>query len=1152
MEYPQSPPGAIVRSHTDDMENHSVFDFPLDPSRDKRAVGDDDYSSSDIDVVGMRGYGKKQRKQQPSKPRKKRGGEPPVKVAAGKGKAASSSSLATPHPYPSSISIQLDGLNSPPGIKSPERKCNSEFRSPATSPGEERFRLKNGSSNDDDDDCHRQPNSPSSGNRYDDNSNTMQGNMQGSELARYHSVGQHHFQSNRLSDAVDSYSTAIRLGLEELSARKGMISRLASHRDGNNGRAAASSDKHDDDDVMVHLGSSLAQVHADLGTTLEIAQRYGDAKKEWENGVGMLLHTCHVSKNDERVKVLKGNIGRMDRALSVKEERRRYTKDVEGAFQKLSNASNSSSVENKAPRAAAQDEARKCISSAIRKLLRTERDSMGENSYAHAKLRLKLAKVKCEGGDIDGGLNDANSAVKTLKSVLGAKHTLVGAACLFAATVHERRATMIMENANKRNSIGNEDEEGGTLLPPECNSLMKRALELYGDALGPLKYKYDYHNSEDDGRDDRQSSAVQPDIAEVYHKIAKLYGKKGSHASSVDAYHRSLEAYGATGIDRSEITKKSSSYHQHHDVHPEAAIVWHDLAELHLSAKEYSNAIYAADKSSELARTVLKTSYNERVEVLPILANQIAGDAYGGLGRHEDATRSYQEGYYEFKKISGGSSKSRNASLGIVEEARLLRKLGLSLFRQNKLDDAKAQLMDALRILRSGKEGESSSELPDLLADIGLVHITVGEYTEAMNSLRMCLKMYADRGVSDHSHKVERANQLFKEAKRGLMGQTSKGSSMMASPPHRSPTASARSPLVGTPQSGSTFTSLTQPSTNYSRSSTRDSRVSGGPSLGSTPRGSPRSGHGTLQTLMEEFSEADRAWDRDSKVSHLHSSPHCHGQGVFPKPPLTFEHEEAGKQEMAKLEEQHSYEMQHLKKQLEDSQEMAQQYQLRLKDVEAERDQEKKDKVFAAAAHRKEVDAVTETKMNQSATEAELDRLRKEVNVSETSYQELVTAIDDEKEKLIDAHESQVNELQNEIQQLRGQLKRSGGIENSRLSEDLFAKKYEVERLMQQGQKASKEIASLKSTNLTLQSEKDVALREVTALKERNDKLQSDNQRMTSELAALKLNVASSVPNGKSVEVKKLEFELQSERVSHRYKICLGGLLARDGGDDLY
>ena len=37
------------------------------------------------------------------------------------------------------------------------------------------------------------------------------------------------------------------------------------------------------------------------------------------------------------------------------------------------------------------------------------------------------------------GLNDAGGAIKTLKSVLGSKHALVGASCLFVASAFEKR-----------------------------------------------------------------------------------------------------------------------------------------------------------------------------------------------------------------------------------------------------------------------------------------------------------------------------------------------------------------------------------------------------------------------------------------------------------------------------------------------------------------------------------------------------------------------------------------------------------------------------------------------------------------------------------------------------------------------------------------
>ena len=60
---------------------------------------------------------------------------------------------------------------------------------------------------------------------------------------------------------------------------------------------------------------------------------------------------------------------------------------------------------------------------------------------------------------------------------------------------------------------------------------------------------------------------------------------------------------------------------------------------------------------------------------------------------------------------------------------------------------------------------------------------------------------------------------------------------------------------------------------------------------------------------------------------------------------------------------------------------MTETYQLHIKEVEAERDQVKKDKVFAAAAHRKEIEAVTQRNIDKAVVEAELETLRKKVEI---------------------------------------------------------------------------------------------------------------------------------------------------------------------------
>ena len=58
-----------------------------------------------------------------------------------------------------------------------------------------------------------------------------------------------------------------------------------------------------------------------MDTILEIAQKI----LEYEHGIGMLSHTCHVSAKDECVKTPRSNVARMDCALGVSEERKGLT-----------------------------------------------------------------------------------------------------------------------------------------------------------------------------------------------------------------------------------------------------------------------------------------------------------------------------------------------------------------------------------------------------------------------------------------------------------------------------------------------------------------------------------------------------------------------------------------------------------------------------------------------------------------------------------------------------------------------------------------------------------------------------------------------------------------------------------------------------------
>lgn len=1066
-------PRMVSRSYTDD-ENHSLFDFSLDEGLNPK---------NHYDV-------KKTKKDNNSTGKKNKGGKKTNKHSVVRGLSAPPSPGRTSaHPYPTSIAVStqrhddddIKGHACSPSNSKRSRgrsriggggigNSSNEYRSPQASPTSSGVSRRSKSEM-------RQPNSPTSA------SADIDGYIS-EELTKYHREGLRHFNSNRLSDAVESYSKALRAGLEELAHRNDMIERMST---GGWGTVPWPASQRGDGTLLA-LASSISRVHADLGSTLEIAQQYSDAKKEYQNGLDMLKHTCKATDADTRVREASANVKRMVRAVKYDNERIKQSKSVADAYRRLESCIDKNPVD--------RDNARRGVISSLERLMQIERDALGENSYGHAKLRLKLAKAKCEGGDIEGALHDADIAAKTIKSILGSSHAIVGAASLFVAAVHEKRATMMYDKIQSK--LGGYGGEGLQQLTPECKSMITKALEYYADALGPLKFKYDRDNRGNDDNDEdydgnELTTKLQPDIGDTFHKIAKLYIKRGNgYTSAVDACHRALEAYGAANLDPTDVTKKSTTL-LNCNFHPNATHVYHDLACLYLSANAYSDAISAAEKLVELSRQVLKSSFHDNsIASLPSLAYQIAGDGYTGLHRYEDATRAYQEAYFEFRKVSSSSSGKNNVkgpAGNLVNGATILRKLGMTFYHRGMLDEAKAHLMDALRMERSSKdhsdETYSSNGLPLLLCDISTVHLKCGENNEAIKALRSCLKHYADMGFPEHTAEVTRARQLFKDAQRRPM----EGHDNAAASPH----AQNSSITMKVPQSNSeSLTPLTLPSTNYS-----------GTDSGAGTSTS-KSGQGLLQTLLDELASGEH--DTETVLSQMRDSHHS--QSSFQK---IISSELAS---LCKINQGgNAYEVEHLKRELDvfkaskvDQSNEVEQLILRVKELEAERDQDKMDRAFAIA---------------------ELESMRKVVEITERSYQELVEAIEIEKEKINDVHASQLHQLQDEIDHLRETSNHTAT--RVKLSEELAAKIKEMSMLKEECHKSSREISTLMATNNKLQSERDAACCKIDGLKSKTETLMSDLQHVSSQLDQAKVQSSNKVP-AHNTEIKKLEYELQTER----------------------
>jgi len=1028
------------------------------------------------------------------------------------------------HPYPSSIAIQV---GSPTSDK-------EEVRSPKASPTERgKSKSRRHSSNHES----RQQSSP-----YRKNSNgsgnTDANNGATFEMTSHLEDGRKHFLQNELSEAVDAYSRAIRTGLEELKHRKGMVHRITSP---DRYRRRGESDQ--PDAMTILLGGSIASAHLDMGKALEVAGKYSEALEEYENGIGMLEHTCHKSKKDPQLKMATREIQRMERAVAVSGERKKLQSSMDAAMAKLDSCSG----------VGEKDAARKQAIACARRLTRTERDSLGEQSYAVARLKLKIAKLQCEGGNMEGGLDDAEEAIMTLKSVLGEKHSLLGASCIFSATVYEKRISLAT-------STPVTCPKPLKQLTSYCKSMMNRALELYADALEPLTFKYSYRSAEE--------NEVQPEIGDIFHRIGRIYSKKGSHSSAVDAYRRAFEAYGVpwNAIKSGTINRT--------DFHPNAAIIWYELAELHFATNEYGDSIHACEKTMELilmVRSLGKSTSNDSIETLPILTCQVAAASYTALHRHPDSTRSYQKALSELKKArSSLSSSDRGKWLGTNEESKILRKIGRSLLREVKVEEAKIYFVDALRVLRSSADNEKCAELPGILLDIGDVHLRLEEFHDALKVLGSCIKLYADQGVPEYDSNVERARQLFDDAQcslsNGLNKSTEKSHHPIRVLSAGSPTSDVS--LLQTPAG-------TLPTTSTAMCSTLSSNrhISCNETVS-------KSGKKQLQSLLDELTEESPADEmktdtstshnpvpsgkimhqeeeivklttslkllsaelRDSKIELARLKESHQNEISANVADLSDSCKQQSVQEITKLKDSHARELQSLQTKLDDANAAANRLQIRLKETEKERDEAKKERVFATTNHRKEV----ETFLNREKLAAnmnakykcEIESLKKELQISETSYQEILQVIDDEKDQLRQVYDSQMTELKKDLEALQEQSKEASKYEGSLKDLENTANSLKEENVS-----LSEKISSLKSNNQTLRSEKEAAGKEVASLneiideqREKIEKLENPDKadiedkakRLLSERSAAKNNSDSS--GGYLEKLKRLELELEAEK----------------------
>ena len=420
-----------------------------------------------------------------------------------------------------------------------------------------------------------------------------------------------------------------------------------------------------------------------------------------------------------------------------------------------------------------------------------------------------------------------------------------------------------------------------------------------------------------------------------------------------------------------------------------------------------------------------------------------------------------------------------------------MRKLGRSSLKSGRTDEARGHLDESLRILQSEKySARAGLELPRALSDLAEVHLRRGDASSAVKTLRGAITRYVDLGCTERDSDMARARSLFKEAQLGPATTSLPTGKSSASP------LSAGNIALETPR-GSPSTCSTAPSTAHSSL--------GGYSRGES-RGSRMSGHGQLQTLFEELQspEASRA-GVDATVASIELSTKV-------GPLSDGDNESLLQQRLSKAAES---EMDELRR--------------RLQLAESERDRERRERVLAATEHRREVEEMMKGATESSTLLSEVESLKRNIAVSESSYQQLAKAVADEKDRLAKLHDEEKRGLREELARLKDELSGSGPVEVCRMKDALKGRSDEVELARRRNQQLEEEIMALKSANRTILAEKEAALLEVSTLKMQMGQTQSEAQALSSKLAEAH-RALDSASNANADELKRLEFELQSER----------------------
>ena len=523
-----------------------------------------------------------------------------------------------------------------------------------------------------------------------------------------------HLSLGRNDLALQAYCRAMKIAFADVLSVKKKLAKLKHEQGDSSPSELIKQQEQILGSSLLQVASRVADVHNNMGVVYEMNCQFEAAKASYVDALDVYNNTCKRidERGDPDVDRTKENIVRMEMACSSEKQRKELHEKSTCIANELDHERNS------AKRKSLLIEAIETLNTA----LDLETSTVGSTHPVTASTLIQLGKYHYEMRDFDLAVMEIGRAIKILRTSLGEIHPQVGKSMLLLASIYERH---------------------GVQVSPHCTAKDDLELELYVDALGPLKATLGEVNTE---------------IGRVYEKIGLLYGKKGDMNLSLLAFKASLNAYGEPNMTTIE------------GVQLEVVSIWVRVTEISTSLKAWDDVLVSGHRSLFLLRclkntlfptaqiasksTVGSVAHANRKAISDI---RITSDRYyetlfntlQSIGQAHTSLTNFtlaREACSESLQLAWEMALSNHETIAVLRVIQALKRLGKALLLDKQYTLALQSFLPCLELLRSNKETESSLDCASVLGSIGYLYLKLSKFTESSNFLRQCLRLHQDHG----------------------------------------------------------------------------------------------------------------------------------------------------------------------------------------------------------------------------------------------------------------------------------------------------------------------------------------------------------------------------------------------------------------------